>query len=443
MMMLVRITDGVTTCDLMDGINYSVAKGGWIPNIASLRKSMLGGAGPYADVTEEIGIHVLGATPAACLANLAKLNGLIDQAVRWARGEPVIAVLLQYTPPGGNQLLQAAIVGWASRDESASLNLGARFHMDLNAATIQDVRLQIVRKGLWLGAPETVVGTAADNGVIQELTFGWTDTTLAPLKLSLATTPTTILDYNALLLVGANAASMQVLDTSIMTPTGTWVDTAETPVTGFGPKFMRLTAAAGSMSLVSGCTLPSTARQIAAFVLVRNNHATATFTVQAALVTPNSFLSLGATQVIGTGANQPQWVSLGTLSVPATPSNATLTFTASTTTGSPTLDVDTLVLLDVTPGYGGYAIQLKAYQVGTLVVDPRALTAPSSLAYAENAGIMKYGTFLGDTFVCNIGNKAATLLLCTYNTSWRISSGGVFVKFTPTAVHTNVSLTPR
>ena len=102
-----KITDGTTTADLTDQTNYQLVDGGWAPSVAPLRKSTLGGSGPYEDVIEEIVVNVHGTTAATCLANLAKLSQLLDQAERWSRGENISPVKLQCQPWGSSYLASA------------------------------------------------------------------------------------------------------------------------------------------------------------------------------------------------------------------------------------------------------------------------------------------------------------------------------------------------
>src|SRR3990170_3534484 len=93
------ITDGTTTVTIADGAggatNYKFAYGTWAPAVAPLRRSQLGGRGPYGDVIEEMQLHITGSTVPNALANLATLAQLLDQAERWSRGENVSAVLIK------------------------------------------------------------------------------------------------------------------------------------------------------------------------------------------------------------------------------------------------------------------------------------------------------------------------------------------------------------
>src|SRR4051794_5966182 len=84
--MALKVTDGTTTVNL---IYHSVSNPGyqlaqdWAPQIAPLRRSELGGHGPYDTVVEEIPIRVFGSSAADAYSKAETLNRLLDQTERW------------------------------------------------------------------------------------------------------------------------------------------------------------------------------------------------------------------------------------------------------------------------------------------------------------------------------------------------------------------------
>src|SRR5512139_3583418 len=120
------VSDGTTTCTIADGAggatSYRLKYGGWAPEVAPLRKSTLGGRGPYAEVIETLTLNIHGSSAADAYAKLQTLNTLLDQAERHARGEQVTAVVLKYSPDSATvsssaSPLQARIVGRAAEVE--------------------------------------------------------------------------------------------------------------------------------------------------------------------------------------------------------------------------------------------------------------------------------------------------------------------------------------
>ena len=59
-MTILRITNGTTTLDLMDGVNYQATADSWAPNVAKLRRGQLG-RGIYEPVVEQFEVMVYGA----------------------------------------------------------------------------------------------------------------------------------------------------------------------------------------------------------------------------------------------------------------------------------------------------------------------------------------------------------------------------------------------
>ena len=129
---ILQLTDGTRTASLK-GSDFQVMEEGWAPKVAGRRRSTLGGGGPYADVVEDIWVHVLGTSVDDALENLALLTELLDQAERWKAGEPVAAVRLQYQPDGAAALVECVILGMADSDTTA-VTLPATFNCYLTAA---------------------------------------------------------------------------------------------------------------------------------------------------------------------------------------------------------------------------------------------------------------------------------------------------------------------
>lgn len=118
------ITDGATTCTFWDGTgatsDYEIVERGWSPAVAGLRRSPLGGRGPYDDVTESMEVAVHGASWSAAMTNIATLRRLMEQAERFSRGENVAPVLIKWVPQGSNFASVGAVSASASVSPSGS-----------------------------------------------------------------------------------------------------------------------------------------------------------------------------------------------------------------------------------------------------------------------------------------------------------------------------------
>lgn len=170
MALVLKLTDGTTTLNLNDGTNYGVPYDEWSPAVASRRRGQLGGW-QHNDVAETIPLHVRGATGAAALANLVAVVELLDQAERWARGENVDAVRLQYKPHNSSlgDPIEAVVLGGPT---NGLLQLSPRMN-DFANYEIPDLQLRLLRRGLWLsdaggGTPDAPV----TNPAVAEVDFG-------------------------------------------------------------------------------------------------------------------------------------------------------------------------------------------------------------------------------------------------------------------------------
>lgn len=154
--MYLALTDGETTLPLMwegEGSPYQLAAGGWAPTIATRDVSFLTSR-IVGEVTETLTIHVHGGSPQNARSRLADLIRVCEAGQLWARGARRFdwPLRLLYTPTGGtgaNNEPWSAIC-MADINQSA-VTLPATYHADTNSWVIQNVRIQLVRRGRWLG----------------------------------------------------------------------------------------------------------------------------------------------------------------------------------------------------------------------------------------------------------------------------------------------------
>lgn len=194
-----EITDGVTSCKIMDvtaitaaqiaAMNYRLSFGHWAPRVSQRNDNPLGL--PYLPVMEEMVIDVKGVTADVCYAKLQVLNTLLDQADRWWNNEGVAPVFIKYQPLGSSKAspMQDVIIGGAAYDNAAEM---VTLPDDTNYAGVvsflKGVKLKFYRKnGFWLGEAETQnVGSSyvAQPGPVS---VTWSDfaTVLSPVDITL------------------------------------------------------------------------------------------------------------------------------------------------------------------------------------------------------------------------------------------------------------------
>jgi len=446
---MLTISDGTTTADLMDGTNYALVDGGWGPSVAPLRMATLGGSGPYADVEEQITIDVLGSTGAVCLANLAKLSQLLDQAERWSRGEPVAPVILTCQPQGSvlPAALRCVILGRAG--ESA-INMPAAFNDLLMCYEVPNVQLSFRRRGLWLAATVGVgPGAGVANPGILSATYADSAITTSPLKATL-TVGEVSTSLSLLLLWGNAAARLQLVEAETLTATN-FTSVADAANHASSTNVLRYTPVATTFADtgIATSTLPVGCRRVAAYARVRNNSSAASFqlklsmggfagavaiyTAEGPIVTVNPYVS----------AAKPEFVFLGILSLPLWPEQMKLSISASTTTGPPTLDIDYVAFVDLTDEMGGV---IRTWGADTtlsslIIVDPRALASPTPAVIGPMTTMLAY---TGDPFIVHTSTVfALAWLVDTGTTDWCWYASGAFVTATLITGRNLAYLTPQ
>lgn len=248
-MTILRLTDG-TSAGTIDFSHHTqanrawmLAKDTWTPKVATRRRATFGGRSPYNDVTEEITVHVFGMSEGDALTRLEALHDLLLQAERFADNEDVSPVRLQYMPTGGKLVYECLIYGRGDGDGiDSALQVTPTFHSRLRAFTIENIRIRVVRSGLWIDpTPETAtVGSAVSNPGVITATFTSTPDVPSPIKIELTgftytnntyQHPSALLVCNSKVPVGGSGATtagtnLAVKAASTMTATN-WTSVAE------------------------------------------------------------------------------------------------------------------------------------------------------------------------------------------------------------------------
>lgn len=471
------ITDGTDTCTFSDGAggatNYIVASNSWAPVISRLRRSALGGHGPYEDVVEEWDIHVTGASVPAALANLAVLARLLEKAERWARGENLSPVLVKFSPRGAtvsstSNPLQAIILGPAAGDQVSGLRLPVTFDNVGWSGYVIRARLRFVRRGAWLLAT-TVDGTSAGaaNPAVMSLTSLASHNNLSPCKVKIAGfqfgTVFDFADSLPIVLLARQASDLQLVEAEGGTGTA-YTSVADSGNNASGGSVLRYTPTGTSEAASGEISLPSVtagARLFAFFAAIRNNSASVTFQVRVgglvqvrASPAANSIAAYTRPVLIDTAHTRPRFVPLGVLATPADLKSCKLLFTAASTSGSPTIDVDYLICLAIDQSQSR-AIQLdKLEATGAyahvaaidVIVDPRPLTVLAPRVYRAFQGTSDEDPlgYYGDAFpIAGPTGLAAAIMCKETNTNWRSMNSGSPTSLALTVYRYNAYLSPE
>ncbi len=429
------ISDGVTTCTFQDGLggrpNWALVDQQWSPAIAHLSTSQLGSRGPYDDVAEALDIMVNGATWNAAKDNLAKLERLMKQAVRWARGENVAVVLAKWAPKGSTVATTAA--PFEAVVLAGDVTFQPDWHTDQQTFWTP-AHLNFTRRGAWLLANYVVnaTGNVANPGP-------WPITGLAsypelsPCQIKLdgfpAFTTFDVADSKPILILGAQASDIQVVAATSGTATGYTIvsDGANFAV---GGSVLRYTPpnTAEHLSLFNSMTgMTSGARRFAFFGAVRSNLITTTYQIRvAALCLVDSTGPIYAIRAytrlttLAPANTNPFFVPLGILTLSSDLKAYQVAITASAAAGS--LDVNYVVglaidnlyaraiQLDQIESFGGYVGNTAASQ---LIVDPLPLTglSPSVYRYFPGSLDSEMMGYYGDAWPIQSGANLGAALM--------------------------------
>ncbi len=355
------ITDGTTTATFADGAggltNYAVTGDAWAPVVGVINPSEFGP--PFVDVVEDIPIQITGATVAAATLNLQTLNSLITKAQRWWKGEAVNAVEIRLAMEGSTVAatatpLSAPIYGPPPGELAVQLPADFYGPVLLDNFYIVNARLRFVRRGWWTlptSAVQSATSISQTNGDLHTLTFP--DLTIYPSQTKLmvnavrvgASVPSSYLavseDDLGILIVAAEGGSGSTDYTSV----------ADSARLARNTNVLRFTPTVMTERLSSTIVIAPEAdgRLFAVLANIRNNSATTSFQVRAALRNNVSVLgvrSFTLLRLIQANNTTPQWYHLGMVALGATPELIQLGITASAASG--TLDIDTVVLVDLT-----------------------------------------------------------------------------------------------
>lgn len=472
------ITDGVATATFADGAggntNWGVRAQTWAPNVAPLRRSPLGGRGPYADVVEELTINVRdsGATAAAAMANLNTLSLLLDQAERWARGEFVNAVLVKYVPQGSTIAAnatpyQAVVLGRASEDMGAMLGLPPRWDQLGMIKELWDVKVRFVRTGQWLlGDQQASTVPSLTSGVVTDVAFAsglGGATPHAPLAMTLGTWTTTnvaTLNSGFLMCTGNTPGSENGIKVSTAPFSGLGTggytninESANNAISGANTARYTPTGTAFSRCRVGPINWTA-AHRLGIFATVRNNDATKSYQIRAGYSKDTAAVSAvrTGTVVVDGSSTSPQAIFIGILTIPNAQYGDVFIEIAASATGS-TFDIDQIVVVclddDTSCVLGHDGMNMSGtFGAGVTVfldIQNQILTRPEPFVGVHQQSVTDgiALTYRGDARFRTGLTEINVLWLTTSGAKWRFSQGGGSLQtVSVTARQFNAYLTP-
>ncbi len=440
--LFLAFSDGTTTCTVADGLggatNYRLAYETWHPKIADLVESELGGS-VYERVTERLTLNVYGASEAAAYANLQTLIQLLQQAGRWARGENVGVVLLQFSPAGASvssrtSPLQAKI--WR-----ADFEIGSAIY-DPDARVLRNVHASITRDGEWMHTTE-VKGYSVQTPATGNVAFTANLKTISPVRVKARIDQITAGDiYEPVYLWYTPSDNRLVVFSAELLSNGSdWLSQADAANYAQNGSVIRCTptsvAETTSGSVGTSASILSTARRFALYAAVRNNSASVSWLLRGQLDCRDANGGVGGSpaaytrqNLIDTSSTNPRIICLGTAAIAAPHYSLRLKATPSSIAGTPTLDIDWVLVQaiddvrsgclmlnrlnqDSTPATGTYEIEF----------DPRELSAISpSMNMTDSVPTSAPYSFTGGLACVSDGSSFSTCLAALsrlYPARWR------------------------
>lgn len=444
MPMILQLTDGTTTCNLVwhsaGNRKYMLARDSWAPKIARLRKSTLGGSGPYMDEVESFQVHVMGETESEVLTNLYNLVSLLDQAERfWRLGQNVSPVVMQWAPEGATRVYNCLVLGRAPGDETnAAASLPVSLNRDVRMLMIEAVNVAFLRRGLLLDpTTESTTSSTSANPTVLSATLTTSIPTSSPTKIQMAWSAALLSNTNATILYASATSRLQLYEAESGSLGATVTSTADAAAKARGGNVARWAPADTTLLPLIDTTLSgfdSTSRRVGVWIAVRPNTAATTFQLQCSLESQTTPLL-----TVDGSSLTPRIMFLGVTTSNFAPSNLRISGKASA--GSGTCDIDYITILALDDERSG-SIIATGNGTSPLVIDPRPLTGASPQA-TLNAGNLA-ASYLGDGMIHTNGQTIAALMLQTNSTYWRaVDAGTNVVNNTLTVTRWNGYLVPR
>ncbi|MCP4429093.1 MAG: hypothetical protein GY803_31800 [Chloroflexi bacterium] len=400
--------------NLNDGVNYFLVN--FTPAVSMLSED----GGGYKPVSQPLRVGIRGGTKAAALTNLHNLTAAINQAQRWSQGENVNAVLLEYDPDASGNPVKAAILGPSG---DGWMNLPTTFRPFLEGFVIGPVRLDVWRRGAWLGDEDSATDTETSHPAIQVATFSTSHDLPSPVSFDNYTITSSGIGlprFSAYLWVAENENYLHIIEAESLTGTG-----SSTPDSGSSGGNLERFTASGSIgyayAAISLSALPNKyehLRRVAVYAAVRNNTSSWWRLRASARSSSNvpDYLDVTPWRTIDNHMNA-QLIRLGTLSIsPVNDYGYTLTVHLdSENASSDTFDIDFLILMSVNEG--AYFTEITGIGDGfwgasthDIEILHQALTRPEPTIGAGSTDTRVVAGYSGPIQYWLRGNECATIL---------------------------------
>lgn len=434
---ILRITNGTTDVDfLASTATYRVSD--WTPAVAGLQSGDLAGRGPYEDVVETMELSIKSASPSPASA-LSVVYDLMDQAARWARGEPVGEVRIYYQPTPSSEAVYSTITGPVG--DEPMVELPSNFVLSAQTSVIDGVILRFRRMGLWLGAENTYdSGSASTMPVVKSVAVPDLHATGYPVKLRLEGVGawTSNLYKAFICLSAADTSDVSATRIKLLGAT-TFAGGAYTSVNDSsnkpsnGSTILRYTPSTTnevSSGNWSASTIDADVRRWGVFINYRNNHATTSFKVRV-LVYSTGVHGYTPYLTIPGGVSDPAYAFLGFANSGGPISGVQLMVTASAASGSVDFDTVTLVAMDSPRTAHVVAVadaSVKSSLSGDdFIIDHRLLSHIQPAVYFDET-VDRPVPYRGDAVIHLTGVYVYCICLVCGGaenpTHWRPSSGG-------------------
>lgn len=436
-----KLTDGTTTIDFGNVTtgNYRLHMGGYTPKVNGLRLANIGGRGIYDEVEETITFDVVDTTAGGCYTRLATLTKLLLQTNRFARGEAVTAVKLQYSPDGATTSssgspLEALVVGTPD-DNPAGIGLAPTIDQTGYQYMIEGVSIT-VRRSVWILGSEAQTSSSTNSGTIASLTFAADVPYLSP---------TDAIYYlymgrevpQAFFVLGSGSSSIQVVAAADTTgsPSGTGYSyAADANQPRNGSTVMRYTPVSTSESF-SRCFNKislTEGKRYSVLVSVRNNSATTSFGIRIGILYAGYvYTALYTEQRTVSPSTGPAWISLGTFVSPVSGTadvTPELALIASAASGS--IDVDSIAIVETDSAtILGMTNMQKVAASGTQTDGVLAYNRyTSALSFKQTsihgATAATHTNIVTGGDILSRGTAVRAVLLATLSTYWKQYIGG-------------------
>lgn len=434
-LLFLQITDGATTCAIADGsggaTSYRLVYDKWEPQIAGLN---LGDVGPvYQRVQEDLTLDVHGTSVANAYANAQALVQLLHQAARWARGENVNPVLCKFSPTEASVSSAASPLQAKIWEGTVELNSAV---LDPVLYVLRGVRVKFTRDGEWMHTTETVSTGTGTTPTVLTASFTAVLKTISKIKATIAVD----LDvaYNQIyepvfVWYAPGSDRIKVIEAEAATVTK-WTSVADASNYASGGNVLRYTPTDTNESISGALNVPSMAsgaRRFAIYAAVRNNSASVSWLLRT-LLFPTGYAGEALSTrpiVIDNSITTPRIVCLGSVAMPTSLASMALAATAASTSGSPTLDIDWVLVQAIDDRRCGcvalYTLnQSTAGGDFSIVLDPQELTKPSAAHYISQSGALAFYNASGHEAIVEDGNAIALAIAGfsrTYPAYWSLT----------------------